>query len=89
VATASKDSRKNETKASGLLGSGVLTGDQSVLLSKIPEYIHGLDFPASKDDILKQAERNGADQTTLGSIKRVSERHYDSPAELLKEFGEG
>lgn len=89
MTTASRDSRKIETKASDKLGSGVLTRDQGALLSNIPRYIHGLGFPASKDDILKQAKQNGADDTVIESIKRVSKNDYASPAELLKEFGEG
>ena len=89
MATASKDPRTNEMQASDVLGSGALTGDQTASLESMSRYIHGLGFPASKDDILKQAKQNGADETVLGSIKNVSEKHYASPAELMKEFGEG
>ncbi|GEM_PF-4740997 len=89
MATVLKDSPTNETQASDMPGSGILTGDQSGLFEKISKYIHGIGFPSSKDDILKQAKQNGADEAVLSSIKKVSEKHYASPAELLKEFGEG
>lgn len=86
--TAAKDPRMNETKASDLPGSGALSGDQPASSANVSRYIHGIGFPASKDDILKQAKRNGADETVLGLIKNVPERHYASSAELMKEFGQ-
>lgn len=77
-----------ETKASDIPGSGILTGDQTALLSGIHTSLHGLGYPAKKNDILKQAKKNGADITVLNAIKAVPERHYASPEEILQEFGE-
>jgi len=88
MSTMLKNPKVIETTASDMPGSGALTGDQSALLEGISTRLHGLGYPARKDDILKQAKKNGADQNVLNAIKEVPDRHYDSPTELLKAFGE-
>ncbi|SMF41894.1 DUF2795 domain-containing protein [Desulfovibrio gilichinskyi] len=84
----SKEHRTIKTKGSDMPGTGKLTGDQTDLLAGITTSLHGLGYPAMKDDILKQAQKNGADPTVISSIKNVSERHYTSSDDLLKEFDE-
>lgn len=83
----SKGPQTIDTKSSDMPGSGQFTGDQTALLAGISTYIHGVGYPAMKDDILKQAQKNGADPTVLNAIKRVPARHYTSQDEILKEFG--
>ncbi len=88
MTTALKNPRVMETKTSDMSGSGQLTGDQSDLLEGVSTSLHGMGYPAMKDDILKQAKKNGATPIVLNAIKKVPARHYASPDELLKEFGE-
>ncbi len=84
-----KDHVALETKVSDITGgSGRLTGDQSDLMEGISTYLHGVGYPAMKDDILKQAQNNGASPSVLNAIKKVPGRHYASPDELLKKFSE-
>jgi hypothetical protein len=75
-----------DTKSTDMPGSGKFTGDQTALLEGFSTYIHGVGYPAMKDDILKQAQINGADPNVLNSIKKVSARHYTSRDDILKEF---
>lgn len=83
----SKDPQIVETKGTDMPGSGQLTGDQTALLEGFSTYIHGVGYPAMKDDILKQAQMNGAAPNVLNSIKKVPARHYTSHDDILKEFG--
>jgi len=39
----------------------------------------GIDYPASKDDILRTARDNGADDSVLSALEGIPDRSYDGP----------
>jgi hypothetical protein len=39
----------------------------------------GIDYPASKDDILRTAKDNGADDSVLSALEGIPDRDYDGP----------
>lgn len=46
--------------------------------------LHGLEFPAGKDDLAWTAERNDADAATVEALRAVpAEEHYSSIADVV------
>lgn len=46
---------------------------------QIQKYLAGIDYPASKDTIVKTAEKEGADSTILDALRAIPDVTYDSP----------
>jgi hypothetical protein len=56
--------------------------------AELEKYLKGIDFPASKDDLLKKARDNGAPQEVLDMINGFTESRFNSPIDVSKAFGE-
>jgi hypothetical protein len=46
----------------------------------IQKALSGLDYPATKDQILQHAEQNGADQEILDALRQIDDREYEGPS---------
>ncbi|GAB3474288.1 DUF2795 domain-containing protein [Azotobacter salinestris] len=55
--------------------------------SNISHHLKGIDFPAQKNDLLKQAEQNGADEEVLDTLKRMPDERYENMADVMKGYG--
>ncbi|MFB8830978.1 DUF2795 domain-containing protein [Azotobacter sp. CWF10] len=55
--------------------------------SNISHHLKGIDFPAQKNDLLKQAEQNGADEEVLDTLKRMPDERYESMTDVMKGYG--
>ena len=54
---------------------------------QLEKYLKGVDYPASKNDLIKQAQQNGADQRVLETLKQLPDRSYEGPAGISKAIG--
>jgi hypothetical protein len=46
----------------------------------IQKALSGMDYPASKEDIVRLAERNGADSEVLEALNKIEDREYEGPS---------
>ncbi|MCF2132781.1 DUF2795 domain-containing protein [Mycetohabitans rhizoxinica] len=53
----------------------------------IQKALKGMDYPASKEDVIQCAQRSHADDSVLEMLKRIPEREYGTPASVSKEVG--
>ncbi|RQR62775.1 DUF2795 domain-containing protein [Burkholderia sp. Bp9126] len=53
----------------------------------VQKALKGMDYPASKADVVKCAERSHADSHVIDMLKRIPDREYDTPASVSKEVG--
>jgi len=51
----------------------------------IQKALSGMDYPANKDQILRKAEENGADDQVLEALRKIPDRDYDGPSGVSKE----
>ncbi|MPY09370.1 DUF2795 domain-containing protein [Arthrobacter bussei] len=51
----------------------------------IQKALGGMDYPASRDDLVKHAEDKGADASVLDTLKNLPDREFDSPTDVNKE----
>ena len=54
---------------------------------ELQKYLSGVDYPAKRDDLVRAAEKNGADSGTLDVVRRLPDRTYDGPSGVSKEIG--
>jgi Protein of unknown function (DUF2795) len=66
------------------MGLGNL-GDLSNLdLGQLQQYLPNLDFPAGKDEVVNQAQNNGAPQEVIDAVKNSSTETFNSADEVLQ-----
>jgi uncharacterized membrane protein YeaQ/YmgE (transglycosylase-associated protein family) len=53
---------------------------------KVEKFLDGIDFPAHKQELLKVAVDNGADDNVVYTIEQLAEKKYQSPKEVSQEL---
>lgn len=81
-----KDGGKEAGKGGGKDG-GQQGGRQEPSPIDVQKSLKGLDFPASKEDILAKAQEGGASEDILAELEQIPEREYQTPADISKELG--
>jgi hypothetical protein len=51
---------------------------------EIQKALGGVDYPASAEDLLNNAEQSGADKSVLEVLRKLPKGNYDSPADVSK-----
>lgn len=46
---------------------------------QVQKYLSGIDYPASKDDIVRTAEQEDADGDVLDALRAIPDGEYDAP----------
>lgn len=55
---------------------------------EIQKYLKGVDYPASKEDLLEKARSNGAKNDILSILEDLKEDAFANPAEVSKAVGQ-
>lgn len=53
---------------------------------KLQKALHGVDYPASKQDLIATADSNGADQEVMSFLEDLPDREYGGPNGVAKEI---
>nr|WP_298174019.1 DUF2795 domain-containing protein [uncultured Pseudomonas sp.] len=56
--------------------------------SNIAHHLKGIDFPASREQLLECARKNNADQDVQQTIEQMPDTRYGDMAEVMKGYGE-
>jgi len=46
---------------------------------QIQKFLGGIDYPASKDDIVASARESGADDAVMDALNGIPDKEYDAP----------
>ena len=65
-----------------------VTRDVGAASANVTKYLKGADFPAKKQDLLKQAKQLKAEQVIIDEIQKLEDRDYTSVADVMKSFGQ-
>ena len=52
----------------------------------VKQYLEGVDFPASKDDLATSAENNGAPDELVERLRTLGRPDFSSPDEVVAEL---
>jgi hypothetical protein len=55
--------------------------------AQVQKFLKGVDYPASKREIVETARQQGADMSVLRALERLPERQYDGPNAISQEVG--
>jgi hypothetical protein len=53
---------------------------------EMQKFLGGVDYPASKDDLIEHAEQQGADKEVLDNLRKMPDREYNGPNAVSQEF---
>jgi hypothetical protein len=48
--------------------------------------LRGVDYPASRDDLVRHAEQQGADEEVLEGLRQMEDRDHDGPNAVSQSF---
>ncbi|WP_338890193.1 DUF2795 domain-containing protein [Rhodococcus sovatensis] len=49
---------------------------------ELQKHLSGAEYPASKDQLVELAERNGADDDTLSALRKMNGDNFDGPDDV-------
>jgi hypothetical protein len=55
---------------------------------QVQKFLGGLDYPATKSDILDRAKDEGADERVMSVLQRIPEQSYHKPMDVSRAVGE-
>jgi hypothetical protein len=53
---------------------------------ELQKALGGMDYPASKEDLVKHAEGKNADDEVLSFLRGLPDRQYETPVDVNKEI---
>ena len=56
--------------------------------ANVTHHLKGIHFPAQKQDLVKQAKKNGAEKDIMDVLNGMPDDEFDSIAEVMKAVGE-
>ncbi len=54
---------------------------------QLQKHLKGVSYPASRQDLLKAAESNGADEEISSFLEQLPDQEYQTPADVNEAFG--
>jgi len=58
-----------------------------VAVTRVQKALKGVDYPATKDQLLEAAQRNGADDDVVDVLTTVHDRQFEGPSGVMKALG--
>jgi Protein of unknown function (DUF2795) len=56
--------------------------------ANVQRYLKGVDYPASKDDLIAAARDNGAPEQVMDLLQRLPGDQFEGPAGVMKAYGQ-
>jgi hypothetical protein len=53
---------------------------------QIQKFLKGVDYPATKKELIENAKKAGADENILASLEQLSDKEFQTPADVSEEF---
>ena len=73
---------------SGMTGrAGGQAGEAQVSPIRIQEYLAGIEYPATKDQLISHAREHEAPEAVIAFMERLPKRNYRSATEVSQEAG--
>jgi Protein of unknown function (DUF2795) len=55
---------------------------------EMQKHLKGVEYPASKQDLLRAAEQNGADGTIRTALEQLPDQEFETPADVSEAIGQ-
>jgi hypothetical protein len=77
-------SSRSESSSSGGSSSGGRVIPPQI---RVQKYLKGVEYPATKDDLVTNAKGQGAGDDVMGFLQGLPDRDYDSPVAVSRAVG--
>lgn len=54
---------------------------------QVQKFLEGIDYPASKQDLINKAKEKGADEKVMAALERLPEQMYETPVDISEAMG--
>ena len=61
--------------------------DQAVNPIQLQRFLDGVNYPASKQDLIETARKQGAGDQVLETLRRMPDKRYGSPVDVSQAVG--
>ncbi|MBC6457855.1 DUF2795 domain-containing protein [Actinomadura sp. HBU206391] len=61
-------------------------GNNQPSFIEVQKHLSGMDYPATRDELVDHARKNGAPEGVIESLRRLPERQFDGPNAISKEM---
>lgn len=55
---------------------------------QLQKHLKGVNYPASKQDLIQHAKQHGADKEACATLEQMPDEQYETPAEVSKAIGD-
>lgn len=55
---------------------------------QLQKYLGGLDYPVSREDLVRRAQQKGADQEVVRTLRSLPRDRFNSPNDVSEAFGD-
>jgi hypothetical protein len=55
---------------------------------QLQKYLKGVDYPASKQDLIKTAEKHGADENVRSVLEQLPDEQFEKPTDVNQAIGD-
>jgi hypothetical protein len=59
-----------------------------VSTGEVQEYLHGMDYPAGKSDLISKAKSNNAPQEVIDLLGKLPDQKFSTPIDVNKAIGD-
>lgn len=54
---------------------------------QVQKYLKGVDYPATKQDLINKAKEEGADDRVIATLEAIKDENFDTPASVSQAIG--
>lgn len=54
---------------------------------QVQKFLGGMNYPATRDDVMDYARENGADDNIMHTLERLPSTSYETPADISQAIG--
>jgi len=55
---------------------------------ELQKHLKGMDYPASRQDLVQHVQKQGADQNIRSLLEQLPDEQYETPADVSKAVGD-
>lgn len=55
---------------------------------ELQKHLKGVDYPASKEQLVQHAQKQGADENAISVLQQLPDEEYESPTDVSEAVGE-
>ncbi|KYC39927.1 hypothetical protein WA1_28600 [Scytonema hofmannii PCC 7110] len=55
---------------------------------QVQKHLKGVDYPANREELIKRAQQNGADENAISVLQQIPDREYQAPTEVSEAVGD-